>query len=308
MPTSIRGNTIDAAIRNDDDMRRLLQGVAYKMAIYDRQLGIFDGFIDDPLTVPEAKHAPPPAAFTVTGVDGKFEIQITLPQDTQPQTVTLYRARCGQDFNRTRALIVHQLQSATNMLFDASGNVTTYGPTPETSLSITNPNVTLFWRLRSSYDEVNWNDWQIYSSASACGPIGVSSGFLRSTSAASNMALNTSNNCTADSIDNGANATVRVYGPGGPGNVWIHYDGQGGQTSYPYSTTPAPYNTDVIVLYSASQGLQAFLIATQYTSSLVDDLIFSGKMHTVSTGGGGGSSGGGGGSRGGGGGGRGLVL
>ena len=51
-------------------MRRLLQGVAYKMAIYDRQLGIFDGFIDDPLTVPEAKPAPPPAAFTVTGVDG----------------------------------------------------------------------------------------------------------------------------------------------------------------------------------------------------------------------------------------------
>src|SRR2546421_278997 len=113
MPTSIRGHSIDAAIRNDDDMRRLLQGVAYKMAIYDRQLGIFDGFIDDPLTVPEAKPAPPPAAFTVTGVDGKFEIQITLPQDTQPQTVTLYQARFGLDFNRTRALIVHQLQSAT---------------------------------------------------------------------------------------------------------------------------------------------------------------------------------------------------
>ena len=163
-------------------MRRLLQGVAYKMAIYDRQLGIFDGFIDDPLTVPEAKPAPPPAAFTVTGVDGKFEIQITLPQDTQPQTVTLYQARFGLDFNRTRALIVHQLQSATNMLFDASGKVTTYGPTPETSLSITQPNVTLFWRLRSSYDQVNWNDWQIYSSAAVCGPIGVNSGLMKSSS------------------------------------------------------------------------------------------------------------------------------
>src|SRR2546421_4826081 len=226
MPTSIRGHSIDAAIRNDDDMRRLLQGVAYKMAIYDRQLGIFDGFIDDPLTVPEAKPAPPPAAFTVTGVDGKFEIQITLPQDTQPQTVTLYRARFGLDFNRTRALMVHQTQSATNMLFDASGNVTTYGPTPETSLSITNPNVTLFWRLRSSYDEVNWNDWQIYSSASACGPIGVSSGFLPSTSAAANMTVNTSNNATVDSIDAGSSATIRVYGPGGAANSWTRFDGQ----------------------------------------------------------------------------------
>ena len=308
MPYSISGHSIDAAVRNPNDMRRLLHGIAQRMAIYDDQLGIFDGFLDDPSDVPASKPAPPAAGFQVNGVDGKFEIQITLPQDAQLQTVTLYRASFGLDRNRGRADMVHHIQSATNMLFDASGNVTTYGPTPETSLSITNPNVTLFWRLRSSYDEVNWNDWQIYSSASACGPIGVSSGFLRSTSAASNMALNTSNNCTADSIDNGTNATVRVYGPGGPGNVWIHYDGQGGQTSYPYSTTPAPYNTDVIVLYSASQGLQAFPIATQYTSGLADNLIFSGKMHTVSAGGGGGTSGGGGGSSGGGGGGRGLVL
>src|SRR5437660_5620117 len=255
MPPSIGGHSIDAAVRNPDDLRRLLNGIAGRLAIYDDQLGLIDGFLDDPADAPAGKPAPPAAGFTVTGVDGKFEIQITLPQDAQPPTVTLYQRSFLFDRNRARADIVHQIQSATNMLFDASGNVTSYGPTPETSLSITNPNVTLFWRLRSSYDEVKWNDWQIFSSASACGPLGVSSGFLRSTSAASNMALNTSNNCTADSIDNGANATVRVYGPGGPGNVWIHYDGQGAQTSYPYSTTPAPYNTDVIVLYSASQGL-----------------------------------------------------
>jgi len=307
MPSSINGHSIDAAVRNPNDMRRLLQGIAQRIAIYDDQLGIFDGFLDDPSDIPASKPAPPAAGFQVNGVDGKFEIQITLPQDAQPQTVTLYRASFGLDMNRGRADMVHQIQSATNTLFDTSGNVTTYGPTPETSLSITNPNVTLFWRLRSSYDQVNWNDWQIYSSASACGPIGVSSGFLRSTSAAPNMALNTSNNCTADSIDNGVNATVRVYGPGGAGNSWIHYDGQGGQTSYPYSTTTAPYNTDVIVLYSTSQGLRAFPTATQYTNGLADDLIFSGKMHTVSAGGGGGTSGGGGGSSGGGGGGRGLV-
>src|SRR5256885_12871742 len=48
-------------------------------------------------------------------------------------------------------------QSATGVLFDAASKVITYGPTPETSLSITNPNVTLFWRLRSSYDGANWN-------------------------------------------------------------------------------------------------------------------------------------------------------
>src|SRR2546421_12354223 len=159
MPTSIAGQSIDAAVRNPNDMRRLLQGIAHRMAIYDDQLGIFDGFLDDPSDIPTNKPAPPAAGFQVNGVDGKFEIQITLPQDTPPPTVTLYRASFGADVNRGRAPMVHQIQSAANMLFDANGNVTTYGPTPETSLSVTNPNVTLFWRLRSSYDAVHWNDW-----------------------------------------------------------------------------------------------------------------------------------------------------
>ena len=48
MPTSISGHSIDAAVRNPNDMRRLLQGIAHRMAIYDDQLGIFDGFLDDP--------------------------------------------------------------------------------------------------------------------------------------------------------------------------------------------------------------------------------------------------------------------
>src|SRR5205807_6276490 len=145
MPTSIRGQSIDAAVRNPEDMRRLLVGVAHKLAFYDGRLGVFDGFQDDTARVPQAKAAPPSAALTVTGVDGKFEIQITLPQDVQPQTVTLYQASFGADMNRVRAPILHQLQSATGVLFDAASKVTTYGPTPETSLSITNPNVTLFW-------------------------------------------------------------------------------------------------------------------------------------------------------------------
>jgi len=299
MPNSISGNRIDAAVRNPNDMRRLLQGIAQRIAIYDDQLGIFDGFLDDPSDIPTSKPAPPAAGFQVNGVDGKFEIQITLPQDAQPQTVTLYRASFGLDMNRARADMVHQIQSATNMLFDASGNVITYGPTPETSLSITNPNVTLFWRLRSSYDQVNWNDWQIYSSASACGPIGVSSGFLRSTSAASNMAVNTSNNATVDSIDAGSSATIRVYGSGGAGNSWTRFDGQGGQTTVPAGTlTGKFYGTTYWVVYAADSGYSAYLL-NQFNSVLNDKVLWAGKMTTVNAGGGGGTQGGGGGTGGG---------
>jgi len=293
MPPSIGGHSIDAAVRNPDDMRRLLNGIAGRLAIYDDQLGLIDGFLDDPSGAPASKPAPPVAGFTVTGIDGKFEIQITLPQDAQPPTVTLYRRSFLFDRNRARADIVHQMQSATNMLFDASGNVTTYGPTPETSLSITNPNVTLFWRLRSSYDQLNWNDWQIFSSGSACGPIGVSSGFLRSTSAAPNMALNSSNNATVDSVDAGSSATIRVYGPTGVGASWIRFDGQTGQTTIPSGTiTGRLYATTYWVVYAADNGYVTYT-SSQFNGVLTDQVLWAGKMTTVSAGGGGGSSGGG---------------
>lgn len=299
MPSSIGGNSIDAAIRNPDDMRRLLNGIAGRLAIYDDQLGLIDGFLDDPSNGTASKPVPPAAGFVVTGVDGKFEIQITLPQDAQPQTVTLYRASFFFDRNRARADLVHQIQSATNMLFDSSGNVTTYGPTPETTLSITNPNVTLFWRLRSSYDQLNWNDWQIFSSASACGPIGVASGFLKSTSAAPNMAVNSSNNATVNSIDAGTSATIRVYGPGGPGTSWARFDGQGGQTTIPSGTlTGRAYATTYWVVYAVNTGYSTYTLS-QFNSVLSDQALWAGKITTVSSGGGGGTSGGGGGTGGG---------
>ena len=57
MPNSISGHSIDAAVRNPNDMRRLLQGIAQRIAIYDDQLGIFDGFLDDPSDVPASKPA-----------------------------------------------------------------------------------------------------------------------------------------------------------------------------------------------------------------------------------------------------------
>ena len=299
MPPSIGGHSIDAAVRNPDDMRRLLNGIAGRLAIYDDQLGIIDGFLDDPSAATASKPAPPAAGFVVTGVDGSFEIQITLPQDAHPQTVTLYQRSLLFDRNRARADMMHQIQSATNMLFDASGNVTSYGPTPETSLSITNPNVTLFWRLRSSYDQLNWNDWQIFSSAAACGPIGVSSGFLRSTSAAPNMAVNSTNNATVNSIDAGSSATIRVYGPGGPGTSWIRFDGQGGQTTIPSGTlTGRAYATTYWVVYATDTGYATYTLS-QFNSVLTDQVLWAGKMTTVSAGGGGGSAGGGGGTGGG---------
>lgn len=309
MSDSLDGASVSGALQNKEEMRRWMRAVNRNVLRYRNTLDTrpINFFVDDPLTVPTQQPTPPPVSFTVVGVDGQFQITITLPQDAVPPSVSVL-TRTTALANPLGTAIVHQLQSASNTNFDAAAGVQTYGPFTELTQTFQVPNQTLFWRIRSSFDGVNWNAWQIYSSATTCGPVGVSSGFLRSTSGAPNMALNTSNNCTVDSIDNGTNATIRVYGPGGVGTTWIHFDGQGGQTTLPYSTITAPYNTDMIVLYSTANGLQAFPTATQYINALQDTLLFSGKLHTVSAGGGGGSSGGGGGSDGGGGGGRGLLF
>jgi hypothetical protein len=310
MSDSLDGASIAGALQNKEEMRRWMRAVNRNVLLYRNMLPAspLSGITDGPSAQLSVLDPPPPVQFSVVGVDGQFQITITLPQNITPASVTLLNSGIIGDSNQLGVGMVHELESATSTNFDAAAGVQTYGPFSELTQTLQLPNQTLFWRIRSSFDGSNWNDWQIYSSAATCGPIGVSSGFLRSTSGAPNMSVNTSNNCTVDSIDNGTNATIRVYGPGGVGTSWNHYDGQGGQTTLPFSTITAPYNKDMIVLYSIAGGLQAFQISTQYTNALQDVLLFSGKLHTVSAGGSGGTAGGGGGSSGGGGGGRGLIF
>lgn len=290
MPISIRGQSIDAAVRNPEDMRRLLVGVAHKLALYDGRLGIFDGFQDDPTTVTQTKGPPPPASFTVNGVDGKFEIQITLPQDVQQSTVTLFQASFSSDVNRLRALIVHQIQSATSVLFDAASKVTTYGPTPETSLSITNPNVTLFWRLRSSYDGVNWNAWQVFISPAVCGPIGVNSGLMRSGSIS---IANTATTPSGASPLSQQGTTTQI-------NVAASLWKAGNQTINYNSGSVDPGSYGKFYVYAddvARAGGSVIFAATSNVSDITaaDARVYFGVI-TTSAGGGGTGSGGGGGS------------
>jgi hypothetical protein len=59
-----------------------------------------------------------------------------------------------------------------------------------------------------------------------------------------NVMNNYSNNATVDSIDNGVNATIRVYGPGGPGTTWHQFIGAAiGPENAAFSGTAA-YDTD----------------------------------------------------------------
>ena len=150
------------------------------------QLGIFSfGFIDATLSEFQSSlgsipaQAPSPADFAVSGQDGKFTIAIANPANVQALSPAIAQAYINAGIT-SRAVILHNLQSCSTVDFDAAHNLTDYGNSPQLVHTYQNPNVTLFWRLRSSYDGKTWNKWQIYGDSTiACGPIGVYSGLLR---------------------------------------------------------------------------------------------------------------------------------
>src|SRR5258708_4398899 len=178
------------------------------------------GFVDDPIKQPGTSlhiisaATPSPAGFSVVGIDGKFIISIANPQSVIPQSVGIMQARVQANMNANKALILHNVNSSTDLTFSNASTITDYGVSSTLAYTLQNPNQTLFWRVRSSYDGQNWNQWQIFESALTCGPVGVNSGAMRTVALFPNTQFNETNFATVDSIDAGASATIRVYGPG----------------------------------------------------------------------------------------------
>lgn len=107
-----------------------------------------------------------------------------------------------------------------------------------------------------------------------------------------NAMLNSSNNATVDSIDNGVNATIRVYGSsGGPGTTWNLTIGPITQPGLPSFSGAFNYSTDYIVYWDGSSF--HVILASNAFAALADKISFTGVVHTVAAGGGGGVSGGG---------------
>jgi hypothetical protein len=288
--------------RHADAMARGSGTAAYQFAIevderidaISRVLGpLATRFQDNPSVAPVA--APPSSAeFDVEPLDGKFKVSITNPQDILAQSPQVRRLQIANGGNPTLTPILHNLQSATDTNFNNSSGVVDYGVSSQLSYEIHTPNATLFWRLRSSFDGSNWNDWQLFTDPDVCGPVAVSSGFERSTSVAPRSVLNT-NNATVDSVDAGSNATIRIYGSGGVGSSYTRFDGQGNQiTTAGASILGASYTTQYAVVLNSSLVHLAFPTATQYLQTIADAFFYIATVTTVAAGGGGGSSGGGG--------------
>lgn len=121
---------------------------------------------------PLAPTQPTAVQFNVAGTTGVgFAIQILNPENIQPASAALARAKITKGPNVPLTPLFHNLQSAADTNFNSSSMVTDYGSTSQNQISIPGAGLIRYWRIRSSFDGQNWNAWQIF--AGPTGPVAV---------------------------------------------------------------------------------------------------------------------------------------
>ena len=247
---------INGAAGGNSDLRETLTGIHRAIEQLYAQTGAA------PLNKIDTRVAPftaPPSGsqLAVTGANGSFTISITAPPNAS-----------AAPRNATNAAVYHEVSSSPVANFSAG--VTTYPVSTHSSYVLPNPGATLYWRLRSSYNQQNWSSYLALPGA-------VSAGLQSSAATASNLSLNQSNYATVDSIANGATATVRVYGSGGVGTAWSSILGS--------SSRVIPSGTILNVAY-ASNGFvvwdgEKYQLKPQLAQTFPDSWVPVGKVSVI---------------------------
>ena len=189
MALSVNLAQINSAAKGNSDLRETLTGIHLALQSLYAQTG------SAPITKIDTRAAaftspPSPSQLSVTGANGSFSVAIT---------------------NSPGTPVYNEVSSSPVANF-VSG-VTVYPVSTNTSFVLPNPGATLYFRLRSSYNQQNWSSYLVQPGA-------ISAGLVSSAATGSNLSLNQSNYATVDSVAAGGTATVRVYGSGGPGTSW----------------------------------------------------------------------------------------
>ena len=249
MALSVNLAQINSAARGNSDLRETLTGIHLALQSLYAQTGT------TPLTKVDAAAAAftaPPAAsrLAVSGANGSFTISITAAQGTN------------------NAPVYQEISSSTVANF-ATG-VTVYPISTNTSYVFPNPGATLYWRLRSSYNQQNWSNYLIQP-----GPVG--SGLMSSAAAGSNLSLNQSNYATVDSVAAGSTATVRVYGSGGVGTSWTSILGNGSKVIAAGTILNVAYSTSGFVVWDG----QKYQLKPQLAQTFPDTWVPVGKVSVI---------------------------
>jgi hypothetical protein len=247
-------------------------------AVYDALLRLLGAFnqLQQQLGVAVGRAASlpppaPPAALEVTAARGVFAVRL----EPSPG------AGAG---------IEYFLEVSSTPAFDPATTVV-YPLGGATAVTLNLGNQTRYFRARARYPSSDWSAYTWLGTAAA--PVAVSGGVAGSDDLAANAPSNAVNNATVDSVDAGnGTATVRVYGPGGPGSSWQQSYGAGTR-SFPAGTLAGlAYQTSYTVVWDTATG--SYRATTSLAAAVADSYVFVGRVTTVAPGGSGGSTGGGG--------------
>jgi hypothetical protein len=113
--------------------------------------------VDSPQTPGTGAPLPQQCSFTVKIVAGLADIEITLPQFKQASTPALQKQQIVDNPNALLGTILHKLQSCSDASFSVAAGLRDYQPTSQTQILKIDANT--FWRMKSSYDGKNYNQF-----------------------------------------------------------------------------------------------------------------------------------------------------
>jgi hypothetical protein len=249
MTLSVNLAQINSAAKGNSDLRETLTGIHLALQSLYAQTG------STPLTKVDTTAAvftmpPAPSQLAVSGANGSFSVSITPAR------------------NATNALIYQELSSSPTANFVTG--VTVYPVSTNTSFVLPNPGATLYWRLRSSYNQQNWSSFVVQPGA-------VSSGLMSSAATGSNLSLNQSNYATVDSVAGGGTATVRVYGSGGVGTAWTSILGTSSRVIPSGTIMNVAYSTNGFVVWDG----QKYQLKPQLAQTFPDTWVPVGKVSVI---------------------------
>ncbi len=240
----------------DFTLRTILLGMYSQHEVVNNTLGI--NFVEPTNSPQQPSSAPPPlATFTVSGANGAFNIAITNP---------------SQSINKT---LYHELSYSSQASFVGGSGVTVLPVSTATKQTAAAPGVTAFWRLRSSYDQSNWNSYQVQ-------PGTVSAGLQSSAASEAATVLNQTNYGNVDSAQNSTDtgAIVRIYGKAGLNTQFPSVKGAA-ETILPSATIiNVPFASEQVVGYDGTD----YQVRSTLPEVLQDGSTPIGAVSTVGSG------------------------
>lgn len=249
---ALNRSSIEAACGKNYDLRNVLLGLldndTHLATVAGTNLGQPAGNNGslNPISQP-----PGVPGISVTGANGSFVITLTAPSGAKG--TVFYEVSLSTASNFTTGVTTLPLTSSTQTTYPAPGG-------------------TYYWRVRATYDKTTFS---AYGSAGGA----INAGLQSSAATEPAVSLNQTNYAIVDSVPNGPNTNVRIYGLSGPGTNWVSITGKK-ETVLPSATiiNTAP-NSDKFIGYDGEQ----FLVQSQLSQVFPDQILPVGKVGTAST-------------------------